>query len=73
MKTLETLEKEIDESKALQKEIRKLKDQDALVDFLQKNDCDASIEDFKAYLEEKKAERKDNILCDVLGSIISWI
>ena len=46
MKTVEEFIKEIGKSESLQKEIKAIKDKDALADFIKKNDVGAPIDEF---------------------------
>ena len=51
MKTIEALMEEVKSSEALQNEFANISDTDALTAFLKNNGCDASAEEFAAYLQ----------------------
>lgn len=56
MKTLEELLKEIGENEALKTEFEAAADSDKLVDFLKKNDCEATVEELVEYVLSNKPE-----------------
>ena len=66
MKTVEELFKEIDASKDLQKEITSIgKGQFAEIGaFLKKHDCDASAEDFVAFMKKQKTSQAEGEIGD---------
>lgn len=59
MKTIETFMEEISSSEALQTEFANISDNDMLAAFLKQNDCEATTEEFAAYMQSVYAEIAD--------------
>ena len=75
MKTIDEFLKEISTSKAIQDELKAIKDKDALAAFLKKNDIDGTVEDFaKAVKAAAEGEISDDDAEAVAGGgFVGWI
>ena len=60
MKTIEALMEEVKSSDALQNEFANISDTDSLAAFLKNNGCDASAEEFAAYMQSVYAAISDD-------------
>ncbi len=72
MKTLQQLFDEIKTSDALKKELTEAlgsKDPAAVLTFLKKNDCGASLDEAKKFLAEKGTEQKSELSADELEQV----
>lgn len=75
MKTIEQFIKEIEGSADLQNEIKAIKDQDVLAEFLKKNDVEGTVQDFgKAVMAKGGAEGEisDDVASTVDGGRYLW-
>lgn len=71
MKTIETFIKEIEGSEALQTEIKAIRDKDALAEYLKKNDCGFTVDEFAAYIKpDDEGELSDDDAEAVAGGSI---
>ena len=67
MISVKELYKKIDSSDELKKEVGTLKTEEALAEFLKKNDCGATTAEFCEYLDNENAELDDEELDAVAG------
>ena len=73
MKTIDEFIKEIEGSKAIQEELKAVKDKEALAAFLKKNDVDGTVEDFaKAVKAKAEGAISDNDAEAVAGGAFPW-
>lgn len=77
MKTIEEFYKEIAGSPELQNELKGIKDKDAILDFLKRNDVSATAEEFvKAFKAKKEAEGEitdDDVEAIAGGGWMDWL
>ena len=70
MRTIEEFIREIERSKALQDELKEIKDKDALADFLRKNDVCESVDELEHYAKTLyEGELSDDTAKAVAGGI----
>ena len=70
MKTVEEFAKEIIGSAELQKELMALKDKASLEEFLKKNDCEATVEEFVKFIQANgDGEIDDNVAGQIAGGV----
>ena len=68
MKTVEEFAKEIIGSAELQKELTEIKDKTSLEEFLKKNDCGATVEEFVKFVQANgEGEIDDNAAGEIAG------
>lgn len=75
MKTIEQFIKEIEGSADLQNEIKAIKDQDVLAEFLKKNDVEGTVQDFGKAVKAKggaEGEISDDVASTVDGGRYLW-
>ena len=77
MKTLEELVKEINSSEELKKTVSQIKDKTALADFLKKQGCEASVDDFAKFIKSQQGEGEigDDAAAAVAGGFdfLEWL
>ena len=70
MKTIEELYKEINASEELRKVVSQIRDKDALADFLKKQGCEASVDEFEEFIEsQREGEIGDDAATAVAGGL----
>ena len=68
MKTLKELFAEIEGSEALKNELKAIKDEGALEEFLKKNGCEAAAEELAAYVNaQSEGELGDDVAASAVG------
>ena len=73
MKTIDEFIKEIEGSKAIQKELKAVKDKEALAELLKKYDVDGTVDDFgKAVKAKAEGAISDNDAEAVAGGSVTW-
>ena len=71
MKTIDEFIKEIEGSKAIQKELKAVKDKEALAELLKKYDVDGTVDDFgKAVKAKAEGAISDNDAEAVAGGVV---
>ena len=73
MKTIEELMKEINASEDLKKALSKIKDKEALAEFLKQHGCEASVEEFARFIKAQgEGEIGDDEAASVSGGFHGW-